>query len=99
MSHNDFMDLQRRLPGASLVDASEVFLALRAVKSPTEADRVRAAMQTASRAASRAFEKVRPGMTNLGFAKLVKRLSGEEGADKVVTISVDSGHDFTKGII
>jgi Xaa-Pro dipeptidase len=97
LSYNDFNDLKQRLPQAEFVDASDVFLGMRTVKSPAEIERLRTVMQMASRAMQRVFANIKPGMTNLEVGRLVRRFAVEEGAEKTVSLAVASGYDLSKG--
>ena len=97
LSYNDFTGLTRRLPDAHFVDASGAFLALRMVKSPAEIERLRTVMRLTSRALQRVFRDIKPGMTNLGVGRLVRRYCVEEGAERTVSLAVASGHDLSKG--
>src|SRR5262245_18520588 len=99
LNFNDFTDLKSRLPEATFADASEILLRLRMVKSPAEVERCRTAAGVTSRALQRAYEVVKPGMTNLEVAQLVRRFAAEEGAEKAANLAVASGYDFTKGKI
>lgn len=99
LSYNDFNNLRARLQEASFVDASQIFLALRAIKSPAEIERCRAAAETAARTLDRVFGLVKPGMNNLDVARLARQLIIEEGAEKQVFLTVTSGLDFTKSFI
>jgi Xaa-Pro dipeptidase len=99
LSYNDFIDLQKRLPEASFVDAADILLAVRAVKSQAEVERMRTICQITSRMHKRLFENVHAGMTNLDIARMIRTFSMEEGAERVGTISMASGKDFTKGKI
>jgi Xaa-Pro aminopeptidase len=99
ISHNDFQDLQARLPKAAFVDGAQILLSLRAIKSSAEIERCRTAAVTAARALDRVFEHVRPGMTNLEVAHLARRLLVDAGAEHVPFMALASGYDFTKGKI
>jgi Xaa-Pro aminopeptidase len=97
LSYNDFTDLKNRLPQAAFVDASQVFLSVRAVKSPAEIERCRGVMHITSQAMRRVFSEVKPGMTNLEVGRLVRRFVVEEGAERTVSLAVASGFDLSKG--
>src|SRR5207249_11447076 len=99
LSFNDFMDLNSRLPEATFAYAAEILLRLRMVKSPAEVERCRAAAMITSRALERAYKGIKPGLTNLEVAQLVRRFAAEEGAEKAANLAVASGYDFTKGKI
>lgn len=99
VSYNDFNDLKTRLPEASFVDAAEVLLNLRAIKSPAEVERCLVSAELTARALDRAFAEIHPGMTNLDVARRVRRYMVEEGAEKVTFLAVASEFDFTQGKI
>ena len=99
ISHNDFMDLQTRLPTAAFTDASHILLSLRTIKSPAEIERCRASAKNVARVINQVFDKVRPGMTNLEIAQLTRSLLVQGGAEHVPFMALASGHDFTKGKI
>jgi Xaa-Pro aminopeptidase len=95
-SFNDFNELRSRLATVQFVDASDLLLTLRSVKSSLEIERCRAAAQIASRALDRVLQAVRPGMTNVDVARLVRRFIAEEGGEKVHRLAIASGFDMTK---
>lgn len=99
ISHYDFMDLQGRLPKASFVDASQILLSLRAIKSPAEIERCRASARNVARVLDQIFDRIRPRMTNTEIAQLTRSLLVEGGAEHVPFMALASGYDFTKGKI
>lgn len=65
------------------VDAADVIIALRMVKSDEEVAYVRRAAEVTGRARQRLFaEHVRPGMTERDVARTIRRLILEEGGDR-----------------
>lgn len=99
LNYLGFNELQARLPEASFVDASDIFLRLRMVKSPAEIERCRAANIIGARALDEVFNVVKPGMTPIEIAQLVRRCAVAEGGEKVANLAVFAGFDFTKGKI
>lgn len=99
LSYIGFNDLQARVPGASFIDASDILLRLRMVKSPAEVERCRAANVIGARALEQVFQDVKPGMTPIEIAQLVRRRAVEAGGEKVSNLAVFAGYDFTKGKI
>jgi Xaa-Pro aminopeptidase len=99
LSYIGFNDLQARIPGASFVDASDILLRLRMVKSPAEVERCRAANIIGARALDQVFKEVSAGMTTVEIAHLVRRCAVEAGGEKVANLAVFAGYDFTKGKI
>jgi Xaa-Pro dipeptidase len=96
MSFDGFMKLQKELSRANFVDASDVLLAMRSVKSDLEVDRIRKAARAASRGAEKTFEDMKPGMTERQIEKLLRINIMMEGADDVYRVFTSSGMDFTK---
>jgi Xaa-Pro aminopeptidase len=62
ISYNDFISLQRDLPKAEFVDASELFLNLRVIKSQAEIKCIRRACEVTSKAYEKTFNSLETGM-------------------------------------
>jgi Xaa-Pro aminopeptidase len=99
VNYDDFTELTGMLPDAEFVDASPIFLRLRVIKSPAEVERIRTSSVITARALDQTFGMVKPGMTNLEVAQLVRRFIVEGGGERATFLAVASGHDFTKGKI
>ncbi|OFV83014.1 MAG: hypothetical protein A2W26_11335 [Acidobacteria bacterium RBG_16_64_8] len=95
-SYKDFTQLRERLPELEFVDASDILLTLRSVKSALEIDRCRTAARIVARTLDRVFSAVKPGMTNVDVARLVRVIMAEEGGEKVHRLAIASGFDMTK---
>jgi Xaa-Pro aminopeptidase len=93
----DFRALEQLLPDAKFVDASDVLLSLRVIKSPRELERLRNANSITSSAIAQAFDQVKPGMSTIDVARLVRIGMMERGADGVAAMMIAAGHDFTNG--
>ena len=76
-----FQDLTSALPDVAFVDAAEVIVKLRMVKSSEEIAYIRQAGEVTARARQRLFGMLRPGMTERETARLLRRLILEEGGD------------------
>nr|MDO8135859.1 Xaa-Pro peptidase family protein [Candidatus Njordarchaeum guaymaensis] len=94
ISYNDFNDLRNRLPKAKFVDAAQMLLDLRAVKSPAEVEMCRKASVIGAKAIEHLFEVAKEGMTGHELAKIVRMSMAQEGADSSV-VFVMAGFDFT----
>ena len=93
---SDFIDLKERLPSTEFVDAADLLLTIRSIKSPAEIERCRTAAQIVSRTLDRTFDAVKPGMTNVDVARLVRIFMAEEGGEKVHRLAIASGFDMMK---
>ncbi|OGD44844.1 hypothetical protein A3K79_03455 [Candidatus Bathyarchaeota archaeon RBG_13_46_16b] len=63
ISQNDFVKLQRGLPKAKFVDASDIFCGLRMVKTQAEIECIRKTCQVTSDAYEKTFSNLRVGMS------------------------------------
>ncbi len=80
MPHAQFLKLQKLAPrGAKFVDVAEDLLALRAVKTPEEIGRIRAAESLACEIWNEASAKFRAGMTERDMARIIQKLMIERG--------------------
>ncbi len=78
-----YLALVEALPKISFVDAADIVIRMRMVKSPEELAYVREAAQVTGRARQRLFDsEVVPGMTERDVARTVRRLILEEGGDR-----------------
>src|SRR5262245_5106859 len=82
-----YLDLVAALPGTEFVDAADLVIALRMVKSDEELAYMRRAAEVTGRARQRLFaEHVRPGMTERDVARTLRRLILEEGGDRTAFV-------------
>ena len=77
-----YLELVSAPPKAEFVDAAEIIVSLRMVKAAEEMAYLRRAAEITGRARQRAFDEVRPGMTEREVVRLVRRLILEEGGDR-----------------
>lgn len=63
VSYNDFVNLQRSLPSANFVDASDVFSNLRIVKTQAEIECIKTACKATSAAYEKTFANLKVGMS------------------------------------
>jgi len=99
LSYNDFVDLQGRLPRARFVDAAELLLTLRMIKSPAEVALCRTACEITARAMERTFPALKEGMTEREVARILRTHLMDEGAESIDFLALASGTDFTRGKI
>lgn len=76
-----YQDLTAAMTDVAFVDAAEVIVYLRMVKSEEELACIRRAGDVTARARQRLFGMIRPGMTERETARLLRRLILEEGGD------------------
>jgi Xaa-Pro aminopeptidase len=81
MSPGKRADLERRLPRATLLDCTNLFRLVRAVKTDEEIQRLEQAAQIAEQAAFAAFALVGPGSSAADLRRAYRRELGFEGAD------------------
>jgi Xaa-Pro aminopeptidase len=80
MPHAQFLKLRKLAPrGAKFVDVADDLLALRAVKTPDEVGRIRAAESLACEIWNEASAKFRAGMTERDMARIIQKLMVERG--------------------
>jgi Xaa-Pro aminopeptidase len=78
-----YLALTEAMPDTEFVDASDLIIALRMVKSDEELAYMRRAAEVTGRARQRLFaQHVRPGMTERDVARTLRRLILEEGGDR-----------------
>ncbi len=78
----DFLSIERSMPEARFVDAADVIIKTRMVKSEEEVSYMRAAARITARARQRLNEDyLRPGVTERQLARQFRQLMLEEGAD------------------
>ena len=77
-----YLDLVSRMPNAEFVDAADIIVGLRMVKSDEEMVYVRRAAEITGLARQRLFGQVVPGMTEREVARLMRQLILQEGGDR-----------------
>ena len=78
-----YLDLVKALPQTEFVDAADIIIQLRMVKSPEEVAYIRKAAEITARARQRLYDSViRPGITERQAVRALRRLILEEGGDR-----------------
>ena len=81
-----YLDLVEALPKAQFVDAADIIIKLRMVKSSEELAYIREAADVTGRARQRLFDQVRSGMTESDVTRLTRQLIHEEGGDRAAFV-------------
>ena len=79
VSHARFLSLQKLAPRAKFVDVAEDLKAIRAVKTPEEQAKLRAAVALNDEIWAAAQREFRPGMTEREMARVIRHLMIERG--------------------
>ena len=79
VTHARFMQLEKAFPGATFTDVDANVKELRAVKTPEELDRLRAAEALNDRIWSAAQKQFKAGMTEREMARVIQHLMIEQG--------------------
>jgi Xaa-Pro dipeptidase len=87
----DYEVLRTALPEAEFVNAGDLFLELRSVKTQEEIDRLREAGRAADKAHRRVQERARAGMTERQVANIITETLYEEGIEDISVMVVASG--------
>ncbi len=98
ISYSGFLGIVEGLPNAEFVDAADIILAIRNVKSPREIEYMRRAAVINAEAQAKTFGEVRAGMTENEIAKILRRNLVTGGAEKISLLCVLSGAN-EKGIV
>ncbi len=77
-----YLDLVSRMSDTEFVDAADIIVGLRMVKSDEELAYVKRATEVTGLARQRLFGQVVPGMTEREVARLMRQLILEEGGDR-----------------
>ena len=77
-----YLELVRRMPNTEFVDAANIIVGLRMVKSDEEVAYIRRAAEVTGVARQRLFGQVVPGMTEREVARRMRQLILEEGGDR-----------------
>ena len=97
MPVGDYLNLVKALPEAEFIDAADIIIKLRMVKSPLEVDLMRTAAAITGRARQRLYDtEITPGMTERETVRALKRLMLEEGADGTSFVHIQGnrpGHE------
>ena len=98
ISFQGFQEVMKGLPEAEFVDAADIILTVRNVKSPQEIEYLRRASIISAEAQKKTFQEVRAGMTENEVAHVLRRNLIEGGAEKISLLCVLSGAN-DKGIV
>lgn len=79
MTVADFNHLKKLAPRATFVDISRDLASFRAVKSPAEIEKIRAAVALNDRIWQAAQKRFRPGMTEKAMARIIRKLMIDRG--------------------
>lgn len=86
-----FQEIMAGLPQAEFIDAADIILTCRVVKSPQEIEYLRKAAQISATAQRETFAKVRGGMTEKQVAQILRERLIALGAEKISLLCVLSG--------
>ena len=91
MSYNAFNDVIASMPGASFVDASQVVLDTRLIKSPREIECMRQSARLNARTQLDVTQHVEAGMTENDVARILRTELFRNGAETLTLMSVIAG--------
>ena len=91
ISYLGLQEVMNGLPGADFVDAADVILKARVVKSPAEVEFCRKAAQISAEAQRETFAAIRAGMTENECAQVLREKLIAKGAEKLSLLCVVSG--------
>lgn len=91
ISYLGLQEVMAGLPKADFVDAADIILAVRNVKSPREIEYLRKAATINAKAMQETFAEVRAGMTENDIARVLRRNLVAGGAEKLSLLCVLSG--------
>ena len=91
-----YLDLVDAMPGVSFVDAAQIIIAMRIIKSPEELAYVRQAADVTGRARQRLFSTVESDMTERDIVRLMRQLIQEEGGDRTSFVILQQDYTGAK---
>ena len=91
MPVGDYLAIVEALPDANFVDAADLIVRLRMVKTPEEVAYMREAAAVTGRARQRLFREIVPGMTERDVVRRLRRLILEEGGDRTSFVHLIAG--------
>ena len=91
MPVGDYLAIVDALPGACFVDAADLIVRLRMVKTPEEVAYMRGAAAVTGRARQRLFREIVPGMTERDVVRRLRGLILEEGGDRTSFVHLIAG--------
>ena len=98
ISHSGFQEVVKGLPEAEFIDAADIILAVRNVKSPQEIEYCRRAAMISAEAQKKTFTEVHAGMTENQAAQILRQNLIANGAEKLSLLCVVSGAN-ERGIV
>ncbi len=99
ISHDGLHEVMSMIPGAEFVDAAQILLDLRVIKSPQEIAFLRKAAELNAQAQVDTFAQVRAGMTENEVATILRTRLFELGAEDLTLLCVVSGATPSTGIV
>ena len=99
INYNAFTEVAKTLPEADFIDAAQIILDLRVIKSPREIEVLRKSAQINARAQKDVLPHIRPGMTENEVARLLRTRLFETGAEGLTLLSVIAGAAPSPGMI
>jgi Xaa-Pro aminopeptidase len=93
LSYSIYSDIMKGLPGAQFVDASDILLKIRAIKSPVEIAYTKKACQITAQALKDTLPQIHAGMSEEDIAKWIRVRLFELGAETITFMYVVSGTD------
>ena len=97
-SYLGLQEIMNGLPGAEFVDAADIILTVRSVKSPQEIEYCRRAAVISAEAQAKTFREVRSGMTENEIAQVLRQNLIAGGAERLSLLCVLSGAN-ERGIV
>ena len=91
MPVGDYLAVVQALPQARFVDAGDLIVRLRMVKTPEEVACMREAAAITGRARQRLFREIVPGMTERDAVRRMRQLILEEGGDRTSFVHLIAG--------
>ena len=92
-----YLEIVDRMPDVAFVDAAEILIAMRMVKSEEEISLMKSAAQITGIARQRLFDLVRPGMTERDVARMMRQLILEAGGDRAAFVVLQHDRPGGKG--
>lgn len=99
ISYLGLQEVMAALPQASFVDAADLILSCRVIKSPLEISYCRKASEISAEAQRDVFAAIRAGMTENEIAQVLRERLIALGAEKLSLLCVVSGPVYDSGIV
>jgi Xaa-Pro aminopeptidase len=96
MPVGDYLALADAMPDVDFVDAAQIIIGMRIVKSPEELAYVRQAADVTGRARQRLFGLVETGMTERDVVRLMRQMILEEGGDRTSFVILQQDYTGAK---